>query len=175
MHARSGNYILRYSSREESSGKRMPGCTEYVFLGIQDFDKKYEGLESYPEKWLYLMRNTLRLEEVPEDLRSEKCFAAYFEACERAGFTKAEDEKYTQDMMNEWDIENAKNLAVREGREEGRQLGLEEGRAEGKAEGRAEGKAEEATKIAKALLDKGVDINVISECTGLSTESIHIL
>lgn len=159
----SGNYILRYSSREESTGKRMPGCTEYVFLGIQDFDKKYEELETYPEKWLYLMRNTLRLEEVPEDLRSEKCFAAYFEACERAGFTKAEDEKYTQDMMNEWDIENAKNLAVREGREEGRQQGLEEG------------KAEEATKIAKALLDKGVDINVISECTGLSPESIHIL
>lgn len=115
------------------------------------------------------MRNTLRLEEVPEDLRSEKCFAAYFEACERAGFTKAEDEKYTQDMMNEWDIENAKNLAVREGREEGRQQGLEEGRAEGKAEGRAE----EATKIAKSLLDKGVDIEVISECTGLAPESIH--
>lgn len=38
-----------------------------------------------------------------------------------------------------------------------------------------EGRAEEATKIAKALLDKGVDINVISECTGLAPESIHIL
>ncbi|MCQ2157117.1 MAG: hypothetical protein MJY53_01850, partial [Bacteroidales bacterium] len=60
---------------------RMPGSTEYVFLGIQDFDKKYEELETYPEKWLYLMRNTLRLEEVPEDLRSEKCFVEFQLSC----------------------------------------------------------------------------------------------
>ena len=98
---------------------------------------------------------------------SEKCFAAYFEACERAGFTKAEDEKYTQDMMNEWDIENAKNLAVREGREEGRQQGLEEGKAEGRAEGK--------TEMAKALLRKGIDVKTISECSGLSEEAIRAL
>ena len=163
----SGRYILRYGSFEEKSGRKMPGSTEFVFLGLQDFDKKFDELESYPDKWLYLMRNTLTLEEIPEGFKAEKCFAAYFEACERAGFSKAEDDKYTQDMMNEWDIKNAKDLAVREGREEGRQQGLEEGRVEGKTEGKAE--------VARNMLKSGLEISLVSKCTGLSEEAIRAL
>lgn len=72
----------------------------------------------------------MTLEEVPESFKGDKGFATYFDACERACFSREDDAKYTQDMMNEWDIQNAKDLAVREGRAEGR--------AEGKAEGRAE-------------------------------------
>ena len=70
-------------------------------------------------------------------------------------------------MMNEWDIENAKELAVREGREEGREEGRQEGREEGLAEG--------TSKVAKAMLEKGIDIKIISECTGLSEEDIRAL
>ncbi|MCQ2151220.1 MAG: hypothetical protein MJY46_05095, partial [Bacteroidales bacterium] len=69
--------------------------------------------------------------------------------------------------MTERDIKNAKDLAVREGREEGRQQGLEEGRAEGKAEGKAE--------VARNMLDSGLEISLISKCTGLSEEAIRAL
>ena len=109
----------------------------------------------------------LELEGIPAGFEKDKCLETYFKACERAGFTKAEDEKYTKDMMNEWDIENAKELAVREGREEGREEGRKEGRQEGLAEG--------TSKVAKALLENGVDIKVISKCTGLSEEDIRAL
>ena len=154
-----GRYLLRYRTKELETGHKMPGSTEYVFLGMQDFDKKYEELETYPEKWLYCMREAVTMTEVPSELKKEAEFETFFDACRRAGFTKQEEQLYITDMMTERDIKNAKDLAVREGREEGR----------------AEGRAEEAVKIAKAFLDKGVDINVISECTGLSTEFIQTL
>ena len=47
-----------------------------------------------------------------------------------------------------------------------------EGRAEGKAEGRAEGKAEGKKEIAKQMLARGMDIDVVLELTGLSEEEI---
>ncbi|MCQ2174764.1 MAG: Rpn family recombination-promoting nuclease/putative transposase [Bacteroidales bacterium] len=162
-----GRYLIRYCMRDEETGEKMPGSTEYVFLGIQDFKKGAGELESYSEKWLYLMRNTLTLEEIPDGFGKDKEFKAYFEACERAGFTKEEDEKYTQIMMNEWDIQNAKDLAVREGREEGRKEGLREGLREGIAAGKAED--------AKNFLAAGVDIKIISQCTGLDEATIRSL
>ena len=49
--------------------------------------------------------------------------------------------------------------------------GREEGRAEGKAEGRAEAEAKaqkEKIETARKLKELGIDINIISEATGLS-------
>ena len=166
-----GRYILRYRTSEPETGRKMPGSTEFVFLGLQDFDKKYEELETYPEKWLYCMREAATLTEAPTGLTEEVQFETFFDACKRAGFSKQEEQQYITDMMNERDIKNAKDLAVREGREEGRKMGLEEGRAEGRVEGRAE----EAAKIAKAMREKGIDLKVISECSGLSEEEISSL
>ena len=85
--------------------------------------------------------------------------------------------------MNEWDIQNAKDLAVREGRAEGRAEGKAEGRAEGRKEGRKEGREEglaagrkEGLEIAaKKMLQSGIDINVISSCTGLKESAIRSL
>ena len=179
----SGRFLLHYTAIEETSGDRMPGNPEYIFLGIQDFDKKEDELQTYPEKWLYLFRNTMTLEEVPESFKGDKGFATYFDACERACFSREDDAKYTQDMMNEWDIQNAKDLAVREGRAEGRAEGKAEGRAEGRKEGRKEGREEglaagrkEGLEIAaKKMLQSGIDINVISSCTGLKESAIRSL
>ncbi|MCQ2174766.1 MAG: Rpn family recombination-promoting nuclease/putative transposase [Bacteroidales bacterium] len=140
---------------------RSTSSLEYRIL------KTEEELETYPEKWLHLFRNTLTLEEIPDGFDKEKEFKAYFEACERAGFSKEEDEKYTQIMMNEWDIQNAKDLAVREGREEGRKEGLREGLREGIAAGKAED--------AKNFLAAGVDIKIIAQCTGLDEATIRSL
>ena len=51
------------------------------------------------------------------------------------------------------------------------QEGEAKGRAEGKAEGRAAGKAE----IGKKMKESGLDINQISEITGLSIGEINSL
>lgn len=59
-----------------------------------------------------------------------------------------------------------------EGHLEGHLEGMKEGREEGRKEGREEGRMEERIEIAKAMLAKGIGIEMISELTGLPTEEI---
>ena len=80
-----------------------------------------------------------------------------------------------------------KEEGLKEGREEGHKEGKEEGLKEGRKEGRKEGKEEgikegreEGAKqksfdIAKRMLEKGIDIETISELTGLTEKEISEL
>ena len=75
------------------------------------------------------------------------------------------------------------NSAMSEMMEKGMEKGLEAGRAEGQAKGRAEGLAEGLSKgqakgkaeLVKKMLEKKMDINLISELTGLTKEEIEKL
>ena len=52
---------------------------------------------------------------------------------------------------------------------------LEDGWNRGKEEGIKEGIKENKLSFAKRMLEKNIDINVISECTGLSEKKIKTL
>ena len=56
-----------------------------------------------------------------------------------------------------------------------RESGREEGREEGRKEGRAEGSKQNSFDIAKRMLEKGIDIETISELTGLTEKEISEL
>ena len=56
-----------------------------------------------------------------------------------------------------------------------RESGREEGREEGRKEGRAEGAKQKSFDIAKRILEKGIDIETISELTGLTAEEVSML
>ena len=56
-----------------------------------------------------------------------------------------------------------------------RESGREEGREEGRKEGRAEGSKQKSFDIAKRMLEKGIDIETISELTGLTAEEVSML
>ena len=61
------------------------------------------------------------------------------------------------------------------GKEEGLKVGREEGHKEGIKEGRAEGAKQKSFDIAKRMLEKGIDIETISELTGLTAEEVSML
>ena len=50
-----------------------------------------------------------------------------------------------------------------------------EGRAEGLAQGRTEGEQAKAAEVAKAMLTKGMDPQIVAECTKLSFEQVEEL
>ena len=56
-----------------------------------------------------------------------------------------------------------------------RESGREEGHKVGKEEGRAEGAKQKSFDIAKRMLEKGIDIETISELTGLTAEEVSRL
>ena len=79
-------------------------------------------------------------------------------------------------------IEYARESGREEGREEGHKVGKEEGRKEGKEgkeegikEGREEGAKRNSCDIAKRMLEKGIDVETISELTGLTEKEISEL
>ena len=168
-------YLLHYVTRDLSRGTKMPGSTEYYFLGIKDFNRLGREPEDYPEKWLYLLGRTRFLREIPAGYGDSDVFGTYFEACKRAGFNREEEQSYIKDMMNEWDIANAKREACERARAEGVAEGEAKGKAEGKAEGKIEGRAESLAEVAKNLLSLGIDVDTIAKCTGLDIESIDAL
>ena len=51
----------------------------------------------------------------------------------------------------------------------------ETGREEGREEGRKEGVKQNSFDIAKRMLEKGIDIETISELTGLTAEEVSML
>ena len=60
-------------------------------------------------------------------------------------------------------------------RDQGYRDGLSQGKAEGNAEGRTEGKSERNIEIARNMLSKAMEVELISEITGLSIEEINSL
>ena len=184
----------RYRLMEATSKKLMTDKLEFVFVEVEKFDKSEDELETDLDKWLYLLKNMSNLLKRPERLR-DRIFTKLFDVAELAQLDDNDRIKYIKAMNTERDtynqIEYARESGREEGREEGHKVGkeegLKEGRKEGKEEGRKEGKEEgikegreEGAKrnscdIAKRMLEKGIDVETISELTGLTEKEISEL
>ena len=78
-------------------------------------------------------------------------------------------------MNTERDTYNQIEYARETGREEGREEGHKVGKEEGLKEGREEGAKQKSCDIAKRMLEKGIDVETISELTGLTEKEISEL
>ena len=82
-------------------------------------------------------------------------------------------------MLTGITVEKYGEVMKKEGFEDGKAAGLEQGRTEGFAEGEkigeVSGRAAEKLEMAKALKEKGVNIDIIAETSGLSAEEIEKL
>ena len=192
----------RYRLLEATSKKLMTDKLEFVFVEVEKFDKGEDELETDLDKWLYLLKNMSNLLERPERLR-DRIFTKLFDVAELAQLDDEDRIKYIKAMNTERDTYNqieyaretgreeglkegreeghkvGKEEGLKEGREEGHKEGKEEGRKEGKEEGIKEGREEGAKQksfdIAKRMLEKGIDIETISELTGLTEKEISEL
>ena len=72
-------------------------------------------------------------------------------------------------------IEYARETGREEGHKVGKEEGLKEGREEGHKEGREEGAKQKSFDIARRMLQKGIDIETISELTCLTEKEISEL
>ena len=87
-----------------------------------------------------------------------------------------ERDTYNQiEYARETGREEGREEGLKVGREEGHKKGHKEGKEEGLKEGRAEGVKQNSFDIAKRMLEKGIDIETISELTGLTEKEISEL
>jgi len=150
-----GQFVLNYETLEKTTKTKMPSSPVYFFFDLIRFNKKVEEIVHSPEKWLFLVKNSAKLSAMPKEFSGDSAVESYFSASRLAKFSPEENDQYNSDMRNEWDIANEKAFI--------------------KKEGHAEGVAKRNIEIARAMLSKGIDIPIISECTGLSQQEIKAL
>ena len=161
----------------------------YRMVHIEHSDKIIDGLHlifvelpkftphSYSEKrmqvlWLrYLTEINDKTREIPKDLLDNPEINKAVSEIEESAFTEAQLSGYDKF----WDTISVEktlyNSGVRKGLEEGREEGLKEG----EKIGIEKGEKKKAMEMAQSLKAKGVAINIIAECSGLSEEEINSL
>ena len=170
-----GRYLLHYTLQDTETFEKMSGGTEFFFLGLRDFEKSGRKFANDIEKWIYLLKNSSSLKEIPGTFKGDAKFSSYFEACDRAGFTRDEELQYVKDMMTRNDIENSKREACARAKAEGKAEGRSEGKAEGLAEGLAEGAEQKQREVARKMKAEGIPAETITKCTGLTAEEVEAL
>ena len=98
---------------------------KFVYLEMPKFTKEIDELDTRFDKWVYVLKNLKRLENIPDKLR-EKIFEKIFEAAEIAKLTKDEYEQYIFSLKAYRDYKNSMDTARDEGRAEGRAEGEQE-------------------------------------------------
>jgi len=122
----------------------------FIYLEMPKFNKTVEELETRFDKWLYVIRNLNRLDQVPDKLR-ERVFEKLFETAEIARFTPDQVCSYEDSLKYYRDMKNSLDTAREEGREQ-REL-----------------------EIAKEMKLAGEPIEKIIRFTGLTLEQIEKL
>ena len=155
------NALLRRGNfRMDDSGSIMTDKENFIFVQLPAAREPTVD-STFIEKWAWYVREMVNFREKPSGL--SRYFDLLFEASDRDNIEQGKLSIYDKMVRDEIQIAAEREYAVREGRAEAR--------AEALAEGRAEGKMETAIKFKQA----GVDIAIISQCTGLSLEEVQAL
>ena len=130
----------------------------FIYLTMPRFTKTLEELETRFDKWLYVIKNLHKLEQLPERFK-EKVFVKFFDEAAIAKLTREELMEYEDSLKYYRDLKNSLDTAFDEGKEKGREEGSKEGKI----------------KVAKSLKASGMSEAEIKKHTGLSLSEIRTL
>jgi len=122
----------------------------FIYLEMPKFTKSAEELETHFEKWMYVLKNLKRLDNIPDKLR-EKIFEKMFSVAEIAKLSPDEYQAYIDSLNSYRDLQNSIDTA------------------------KAEGEKLKTIEIAKELKTLGIPFEQISIATKLSIEEIDKL
>jgi predicted transposase/invertase (TIGR01784 family) len=122
----------------------------FIYLEMPRFRKEEEELESHFDKWIYVLKNLHRLQEIPVKLQ-ERIFKKLFKAAEIAKLKPEEMKAYEESLKTYRDQYSVIETARNEGREE------------------------EKIEIARLMKKYGDSVEKISAITGLTKEEIEKL
>ena len=160
-------YRSSYRLREDSCmADMMTDALRFVFIELGRFKKYIWQLDTFFEKWLYLLKHIHEMASIPEEF-SDPFFKRLFILAEIDNFTPEEKKQYLESLKNMGDFDNIINTAVEEAHAAGKAEGIEQGIEQGCRQANLQ-----SAKNFKAL---GVAVDVIAQATGLSVEEIESL
>ena len=146
----------------------------FVQIYVPNLRKKWytKGIKSLSEEEKYILALVEMDLDKLNDLGGENIMDEYVKEAEEVSFEGGVGEAYDK----EWALrDQGYRDGLSQGKAEGFSQGREEGKAEGISEGISEGKIENKKEIAKNMLSKAMEVELISEITGLSIEEIKNL
>ena len=154
----------------------------FVQIYVPNLRKKWytKGIKSLSEEEKYILALVEMDLDKLNDLGGENIMDEYVKEAEEVSFEGGVGEAYDKewalrDQGYRDGLSQGKAEGKAEGFSQGKAEGREEGKTEGKAEGISEGKNERNTEIARNMLSKAMEVELISEITGLSIEEINSL
>ena len=133
----------------------------FTFLELPKFQKSIDELSTISDKWMYFFKNAEETTEsdleklVGKDMIIERAYD------ELDRFHWNEEELLTYDQAEKY--EGAYIASMAQKYDEGLEKGLEKGREEG------------IEKVARNMLSKGIDVEIIASVTGLTPQAIRQL
>ncbi len=148
------HYLSCHEFRETMTNNCYLDQIRHYFIELAKFNKTAEELETPIEKWCYFLKHAGHLEMIPVKLNEEP-YRKAFEMANRANMTKEEWEEYDAAAVKMQDDRGMITAARKEAWHGGRQ--------------------ERNLEIARFMRQRGLDMNLISEATGLSRDEIEKL
>ena len=138
-----------------------------VYLQLPLFEKEVAECENDFDRWIYVLKNMETIKRLPWAAQNS-VFQKLAEIADVSSLTKEERLHYDEALRKYRDT-----LCVLEGAEQrGLKRGLAKGREEGRAEGLAKGLAKGREETARNMKAKGLPVDLIAECSGLSPKEI---
>ena len=135
-------------------------------LELEKFNKTESELVGMLDKWAWFLKEADGLSVRPDELGEEE-FNVAFDKAEVGKLSLEEKEAYDASVQEARD----KRGMIAEGEDKGLAKGIKQGRKEGRKEGREE----KGKEIALQMIEKGIDVTTISECTGLTEKQVRAL
>jgi len=156
------NDELELSSAQKAEFARLEVKDIFPEFYILKVDRFKDIVQNKIDEWVYFLKHS--------KVRSEFNAPGLDEAVKKLEYSRlSPEERRAYDKYV--DIRRSNRSTIYTAKLEGKA----EGKIEGKAEGEAIGEARGVKKTAKNMKDKGFDVAVISEVTGLSVEEIEKL
>lgn len=181
---------------DKSTGRQMSDKLRLIFLQLPLFKiEDPEKCSSDFERWIYVLKNMETLERMPYAAKS-KVFKKLESISNLSELTPRERQKYdeairimrdnyTFELEAKQRLEEAIKKAqeeamarglkegVEKGMEEGLEKGMQKGMQKGIEKGMEKGLKDGILQTARNMFDRGIDVDIIAACTGLSADYIR--
>ncbi len=132
-------------------GKVFYDKLTYIYLELPNFKKTEQDLNSRLDQWLFFIKNLEDFQQIPAIFKDEVIFIQAFSKAELARFNNAEYKSYERSLKDYRDVKGYIDTAF------------------------SEGELKARTEVAKKMLQKGIELEVIADLTGLTEEEIRTL
>jgi predicted transposase/invertase (TIGR01784 family) len=181
------NQVVHEIKLRNPEGKTFYDKLTYIYLEMPNFRKTEAELKTRLDQWLYFINNLEDFQSIPLIFKNEVVFLEAFEKAELAKFNQTEMAAYEANLKPFRDLfavlETAKEEAEKKGWLEGQLKGQLEGQLKGQLKGEIIGEIKGEiigeikgiAKVAKAMKENGISIDLVHKTTGLSEEEINRL